>query len=116
MPYFKDGFFSRDSWLAVLFGQGLMPRAYDRLADFIPREQLDAQLRELHARVAAHVDAMPAHAEVIARYCSEAQPLQPGGDDMSGAVQDLVIVGRDAPVWLVGLRDAVRARARGRDA
>ena len=26
VPYFKDGFFSRDSWLAVLFGQGLMPR------------------------------------------------------------------------------------------
>ena len=25
VPYFKDGFFSRDSWLAVLFGQGLMP-------------------------------------------------------------------------------------------
>ncbi len=48
MPYFKDGFFSRDSWLAVLFGQGLMPRAYDRLADFMPREQLDAKLRELH--------------------------------------------------------------------
>ena len=23
VPYFKDGFFSRDSWLAVLFGQGL---------------------------------------------------------------------------------------------
>jgi hypothetical protein len=30
VPYFKDGFFSRDSWLAVLFGQGLMPGAYDR--------------------------------------------------------------------------------------
>ena len=71
VPYFKDGFFSRDSWLAVLFGQGLMPKAYDRLADFIPREQLDARLRDLHARVAAEVAAMPTHEEVIARYCSE---------------------------------------------
>ncbi len=53
-----------------------MPRAYDRLADFIPREELDAQLRDLHARVAAHVDDMPSHDEVIARYCGEATPLR----------------------------------------
>jgi tryptophan halogenase len=69
VPYFKDGFFSRDSWLAVLFGQGLMPKAYDRLADFMPREQLDARLRDLHARVAAEVAGMCTHEEVIARYC-----------------------------------------------
>ena len=56
MPYFKDGFFSRDSWLAVLFGQGLTPRAYDRLADFIPLDELDAKLRVLHTRVATHVE------------------------------------------------------------
>jgi tryptophan halogenase len=70
VPYFKDGFFSRDSWLAVLFGQGLMPRAYDRLADLMPREQLDKRLRELHASVAAEVAAMPTHEEVIARFFS----------------------------------------------
>jgi len=71
VPYFKDGFFSRDSWLAVLFGQGLMPGAHDRLADCLPRELLDARLRELHSRVAAHAGAMPSHAELIARYCGE---------------------------------------------
>ena len=71
VPYFKDGFFSRDSWLAVLFGQGLMPGAYDRLADFMPASLLDARLRELHARVATHVNAMPAHAEVVERHCRE---------------------------------------------
>ena len=73
VPYFKDGFFSRDSWLAVLFGQSLMPKGYDRLADFIPREQLDAKLRDLHARVWAEVCAMPSHEDVIARYCSESR-------------------------------------------
>jgi tryptophan 7-halogenase len=76
VPYFKDGFFSRDSWLAVLFGQGLMPRAYDRLADFIPLDELDAKLRELHARVGAHASGMPSHADVIARYCGEIEPLR----------------------------------------
>ena len=71
VPYFKDGFFSRDSWLAVLFGQGLMPGAHDRLADCVPRELLDARLRELHNRVAAHASGMPKHAELIARYCGD---------------------------------------------
>jgi hypothetical protein len=71
VPYFKDGFFSRDSWLAVLFGQGLMPGAYDRLADFMPAELLDARLRELHARVAAHVNAMPSHAAIVERHCRQ---------------------------------------------
>ena len=49
-----------------------MPARYDRLADFMPLDELDAQLRELHARVATQVDAMPTHADVIARYCGEA--------------------------------------------
>jgi tryptophan 7-halogenase len=69
VPYFKDGFFSRDSWLAVLFGQGLTPKRYDRLADFLPLDDLDAQLRELHARIAIQVAAMAPHADVIDRHC-----------------------------------------------
>jgi tryptophan 7-halogenase len=76
VPYFKDGFFSRDSWLAVLFGQGLMPRAYDRLADFIPLEELDAKLHELHAGVGAHTASMPSHADVVARHCGDLAPLR----------------------------------------
>lgn len=70
VPYYKDGFFSRDSWLAVLFGQGLMPRAYDRLADFIPADDLGDRLRQLHADVATHANAMPSHETVIARHCA----------------------------------------------
>jgi tryptophan halogenase len=73
VPYFKDGFFSRDSWLAVLFGQGLMPRTYDRLADFLTVGQLADKLRDLHERVAAHAAGMPAHAELIASYCAQPQ-------------------------------------------
>jgi len=76
VPYFKDGFFSRDSWLAVLFGQGLAPRAYDPLADFIPLAELDAKLRVLHASVATHAGNMPAHADVVTRYCGESEPAR----------------------------------------
>jgi tryptophan 7-halogenase len=76
VPYFKDGFFSRDSWLAVLFGQGLVPRAHDRMAEGMPLGLLDARLRELHSRVAAHAISMPSHAEAIARYCEPPRAKQ----------------------------------------
>jgi tryptophan halogenase len=76
VPYFKDGFFSRDSWLAVLFGQGCMPRAHDRLADFLPREQLVSRLRGLHARVAEDAASMPSHDDVITRVCRPARAKQ----------------------------------------
>jgi tryptophan halogenase len=76
VPFFKDGFFSRDSWLAVAFGQGLMPEAYDRLADFLPPDQLAGKLRELHARVQAHVAGMSSHADVVRRLCGEPAPVR----------------------------------------
>jgi tryptophan halogenase len=76
VPYYKDGFFSRDSWLAVLFGQGVSPKAYDRLADFVPREQLSEKMSDLHERVATHVADMPLHSELVARYCSSSPQLQ----------------------------------------
>jgi tryptophan halogenase len=79
VPYFKDGFFSRDSWLAVLFGQGLMPKRYDRLADLLPLDELGAKLHELHARVAAHVGDMRTHADVIDRHCGKRGALKQVG-------------------------------------
>jgi tryptophan halogenase len=79
VPYFKDGFFSRDSWLAVLFGQGLVPKHYDRLADFLPLDELDAKLRDLHARIARQVADMTTHEYVIEQYCGSVAPrLQVG--------------------------------------
>jgi tryptophan halogenase len=71
VPYYKDGLFSRDSWLSVLFGQGLTPRAYDRLADGVSAEQLEQIMRWLHKAIASNVVAMPSHAEFVARYCSD---------------------------------------------
>lgn len=73
VPYYKDGLFSRDSWLAVLFGQGLMPRAYDRTADLMDGAQLELKLSELHERIAANVASLTSHADFVASYCGESQ-------------------------------------------
>ncbi|HEY5810365.1 MAG TPA: tryptophan halogenase family protein [Povalibacter sp.] len=71
VPYYKDGLFSRDSWLSVLFGQGLMPRGYDRVADLLDRNDVDMRLHELHGRIATNVAAMSQHSDFVARYCAE---------------------------------------------
>jgi tryptophan halogenase len=68
LPDYKYGLFSRDSWLSVLEGQGITPRARDRLAETIPLEALGAKLADLKTRIDANVAAMSSHADFVARY------------------------------------------------
>jgi len=76
LPDYKYGLFSRDSWLSVLEGQGLMPKRYDRLADRLPIEDLEEKLRDLKARIDSNVSTMSSQADFISRYCaSAAEPL-----------------------------------------
>jgi len=78
LPDYKYGLFSRDSWLSVLEGQGLTPRAYDRLAEAMPLDVLGAKLADLKTRIDSNVAAMSSHADFIARYApgAEAAPLK----------------------------------------
>lgn len=72
-PEYTLGLFSRDSWLSVFEGQGVLPRAYSRLADRIPLDQLEARLGELRARIAASAVDTPSHAAFLAGYCGEVE-------------------------------------------
>lgn len=71
VPFYKDGLFSRDSWLAVLFGQGVMPGSYDPLAEAIDLDDLARRMRALHDCVETNVANMTAHSDFVARYCDE---------------------------------------------
>ncbi|WP_165190358.1 tryptophan halogenase family protein [Caulobacter soli] len=68
LPDYQYGLFSRDSWLSVLEGQGLTPRAHDRLAESLPLDGLEAKLRDLKTRIDGNVATMTAHADFLARY------------------------------------------------
>ena len=68
LPDYSYGLFSRDSWLSVLDGQGLAPRAYDRLAHGLPLDELEARLRDLKTRIDSNVATMTSHADFLARY------------------------------------------------
>jgi tryptophan halogenase len=72
-PDYKLGLFSRDSWLAVLMGQGVIPQAYDRMADRAPLDEVADRLADLKERIATNAAALPGHAEFIESYCSAAR-------------------------------------------
>ena len=44
LPYYEEETFARDSWAAVLLGQGYFPRRIDPLADSVTPEQAEAAL------------------------------------------------------------------------
>jgi tryptophan halogenase len=71
-----EGFelFQNASWLAVYLGQGVVPRAYDPIVD--QRTGVDAAriLASLPRVAAEAAEAMPAHADYVARRCPAARP------------------------------------------
>lgn len=68
--YAKDGeLFTVDSWISVMMGQGIEPRAYNPVARLNERE-LKEYMRKYHAKVAEVVNALPPHADFVRHYCA----------------------------------------------
>jgi tryptophan 7-halogenase len=73
LPNYQYGLFARDSWLAVLVGQGIVPERYDRLADAVMLTTLGERLIDFRNRIQTNVDTMSSHGAFIADYCQAAQ-------------------------------------------
>jgi tryptophan halogenase len=69
-PEYQYGLFSRDSWLSVLFGQGLEPQDHDPLADSFDLDLVESKCADFVSRIDGAVAAMPSHGEFIATYCA----------------------------------------------
>ncbi|MFV3129354.1 tryptophan halogenase family protein [Niveispirillum sp. KHB5.9] len=69
-PGYKLGLFSRDSWLSVFEGQGVMPGDYARLADRLPLAELEKRLSDLRTRIRDGVVGVPSHGDFIKRHCA----------------------------------------------
>jgi tryptophan halogenase len=65
--------FRDTSWVAVLLGQGMMPRGHDPLANAMPEEDLRLTLQRMRAVIGRGVEALPTHADFLGRR----SPLQP---------------------------------------
>ncbi|MDE2436684.1 MAG: tryptophan 7-halogenase [Sphingomonadales bacterium] len=65
--------FAEESWIQVLLGQGLIPRAWDPQVDLKSDVQISQYLGNIASVIGKCVDVMPSHAEYVAKTC----PAQP---------------------------------------
>ena len=73
--FFRDAeeFFALPSWVQVMLGQGIVPRAYHPIVDRMPEAELVEFVDRVRRVLAASADAMPAHQAYIDRYCKAAK-------------------------------------------
>jgi tryptophan 7-halogenase len=71
---YKDGLFLEPSWLAVYFGQRVMPTGHDPLADAVDASQVARKLADIHEQVRNTALQMPEHEQFIAEYCPAVRP------------------------------------------
>ncbi|HEV7605904.1 MAG TPA: tryptophan halogenase family protein [Steroidobacteraceae bacterium] len=75
---YKDGLFLEPSWLAVYFGQRVMPRGYDPLADAVDGTALARKLQQVREQIQTAALRMPTHEDFLRGYCPAAQPVTSG--------------------------------------
>ena len=65
LPFYDDETFARDSWLAVLLGQGALPRRSDPLIDTVPEAESNRAMTQMRQSVEALVQTLPTHADYL---------------------------------------------------
>jgi len=65
LPYYEEETFTRDSWLAVLLGQGVEPRRTDPLADVVPVEQVAHSIAKYRQAVKTFVESQPGYQQSL---------------------------------------------------
>lgn len=65
----QDELFTEMSWLQVMIGQGIKPRAYHPFADLRPESEVHAYLNSVEQVIARCVAAMPTQSDFIAAHC-----------------------------------------------
>ncbi|MEH3102579.1 MAG: tryptophan 7-halogenase [Sphingomonas phyllosphaerae] len=70
---YDDELFTVPSWVAVMFGQGVIPAGYDPIVDALDEGKLAAALRQMRGATAAAVAGLPPHGEALDRLAG-AQP------------------------------------------
>ena len=69
-----DELFAETSWIAVMRGQGVTPQGWDPVADALDVNELRPMAERIRGIFARAVDAMPSHADYLARHCRAAPP------------------------------------------
>jgi len=70
VSYNKTDLFSEHSWLAVYFGQGIIPNKYDPRVDNVSKQEIARFLASVKDEVRESVNSMSTHNEMLAGYCA----------------------------------------------
>lgn len=70
----NEELFAENSWVQVMMGQGIMPRAYHPIATKLSDEELAHLLGGLRDSVAKTVASLPEHHAYVAGYCGATEP------------------------------------------
>jgi len=65
LPIYEEETFARDSWLAVLLGQGVIPQRTDPLIETVSPNQADQAMAKMRETIAAIVPTLPTHAAYL---------------------------------------------------
>ena len=76
---YKDGLFLEPSWLAVYFGQRVMPDGYDPRLDELATADVEAQLTRVREKVLLAAARMPDHETFLRSYCPATPPAAMAG-------------------------------------
>jgi tryptophan halogenase len=69
----NEELFQENSWIQVMLGQGIMPRAHHPIANKLSDAELRALLSGIRDNVARTVRTLPAHQDYIGRYCDASE-------------------------------------------
>ncbi len=65
----NEELFTENSWIQVMMGQGIIPKAYHPIATKLSQAELDHFLATIRDSVAQSVAGLPDHQAYLARYC-----------------------------------------------
>lgn len=65
----NDELFAENSWVQVMMGQGIVPRAHHPIAEKLRDDELDRLLGTLRDKIAKTVAGMPDHGAYVSQYC-----------------------------------------------
>lgn len=71
LPLYEEETFSRHSWVAVLLGQGVLPRRVDPLIDVFPPDQSDRAMAQIRENIAAMVPTLPTQAAYMRQLATQ---------------------------------------------
>jgi tryptophan halogenase len=74
LPFYEEETFTRDSWLAVLIGQGVIPRRTDPLIDSVSPALVEQAMSQMRETIAAIVPSLPTQSDFLRHLTRQSTP------------------------------------------